>query len=199
MGAVSISRRRFVTAGAMGTIGALLAPETVFADDGQPELLRWDLINIKNGVILSGGTDFGRDAKTGDTVSVTGSGEAQPNERRATGGGTFVHRRANGTVAAQGVFFVTGFISFVKPGGSLVGISITDGIGRLDQTGGGKLSLNIRGILDGGGTVDAVLGVDCTLPGGASGITEGITLTVPAFDLHFAHHGGSTLFHVLAD
>jgi len=194
---VLISRRRFVAAGAMGTVGALLAPEAVFAEEGQPELLRWDLVNIRNGVVLPGGTDVGRDAKTGDIVSVTGSGEAQPDERRATGGGTFVHRRANGSLVAQGVFFVTGFNSFAKPGGSLVGTPLTDGIGRLNQTSGGMLSLNIRGVVDGGGTVDAVLGVDCTLPGGATGITEGITLAVPTFGLNFVQHGGSTLFHVL--
>lgn len=194
-----ISRRRFVTAGAIGTLGALVAPQTVFADDGQPELLRWDLVHFKSGVILSGGTDVGRDAKTGDMVSVTGSGDAQPGEGRGTGGGTFVHRRADGSLVAQGVYFVTGFNSFVHPGGSLVGIPLTDGIDRLNRTTGGKLSLKIRGLVDGGGTVDAVLGVECSLPGGASGLTEGITLSVPALDLHFVQNGGATLFHVLAD
>lgn len=194
-----VSRRRFVTAGAIGAVGAIVAPQTVFADDGQPELLRWDLATFKSHVILSGGTDVGIDAKTGDVVSVTGSGEVKPDDRKATGGGTFVHRHANGSLVAQGVYFVTGFNSFAHPGGSLVGLGLTDGIDRLNRTTGGKLSLNIRGVADGGGTIDAVLGVECSLPGGAPGLTEGITLTVPAFDLHFVQNGGATLFHVLED
>jgi hypothetical protein len=45
--------------------------------------------------------------------------------------------------------------------------------------------------------VDAVLGVDCHLPGGALGITEGITLSVPG--LNFVQKSGTTLFHVLED
>ena len=196
-----ISRRTFVTAGAMGTLGALVAPQTVFADDGQPELLRWDLVQFKDGVILSGGTDIGKAANQ-DMVSVTGSGEVQPGEGRATGGGTFVHRKANGSLVAQGAYFVTGLKSFSHPGGTLFGVpgfTLTDGIGTLRQTTGGKLSLKIRAVVEGGPMVDAVLGVECSLPGGAAGLTEGITLLVPAFNLHFVQNGGATLFHVLED
>jgi hypothetical protein len=203
MGAVKISRRRFVTAGAVGTVGALLAPEAVFAKENQAELIRWDLVSIRDGVIVPGGTDVGK-ASNGDTVSVTGSGAAQPDEGAATGGGTFVHRTALGALVAQGVYYVTGFNSFVEPGGSLVGVPLKDGVGRLNQTTGGKLSVNIHGIVDAppalkGAMVDAVLGVDCHLPGGAADIKEGITLSVPALNINFVHDGGTTLFHVLED
>jgi hypothetical protein len=202
MSRIRISRRRFVTAGALGTLGALLAPEAVLADDGQPELLRWDLVSITDGVVLPGGTDVGKDANTGDTVSLTGSGDAQPAEARATGGGTFVHRHADGSLDAEGIFFVTGFNSFVNNGGSLVGVPVKDGIGTLRQTTGGFLSVNIRAIVDAppaikGAMVDAVLGVHCNLPGGAATITEGITLSVPEFHLNFVQDGGATLFHIL--
>jgi hypothetical protein len=185
----------------MGTLGALLAPEAVLADEGRPELLRWDLVSVTDGVIVPGGTDVGK-AANGDTVSLTGSGQAQPGEGTATGGGTFVHRTALGALFAQGVYYVTGFNSFVQPGGTLVGVPLKDGVGRLNQTTGGKLSVNIHGIIDAppalkGGMVDAVLGVDCHLPGGAAGITEGITLSVPG--LNFVQESGTTLFHVLED
>lgn len=196
-----ISRRRFVAAGAMGTLGALLAPEAVFADEGQPELLRWDLVSVKDGVVLPGGTDTARDAATGDTVSLTGSGDAKPGEGTATGGGTFLHRTALGALVAQGVYFVTGFNSFVKPGGSLVTAGVKDGIGTLNQTSGGVLSVKIHGIVDAppsraGGMVDGVLEVHCGLPGGAA-ITEGVRLSVLTFK--FIQQTGATLFHVLED
>src|SRR6266851_3263686 len=80
-----------VTAPVLGTAG------TAFADDEHPneraDIVRWDLIDISSGgVILSGGTDIGKDAASGDTVSLTGSGQAQPRDEEATGGGTFVHK-----------------------------------------------------------------------------------------------------------
>src|SRR5260370_33920444 len=100
MGEPRISRRRLVGAGAVGAIGVLLAPEAVLAegDDRQEvELLRWELVQIVQGTVLAGGTDVGRDAATGDTVSLTGSGEARPEKGKATGGGTFVHLHKDGT------------------------------------------------------------------------------------------------------
>lgn len=59
--------------------------------------------------------------------------------------------------------------------------------------------MNIHAIIDAppakkGGTVDAVLGVHCELPGGAT-ILEGITLSVPG--LKFVQDVGGRLFHVL--
>lgn len=89
-------------------------------------------------VVLSGGTDVGK-APNGDEVSLTGSREAQPGEHKATGGGTFVHKTASGALVASGVYFVTGFNSFAKPGGTLAGLGLTDGIDTLKHTSGGEL------------------------------------------------------------
>ncbi len=202
MGELKISRRRFVAAGAMGTLGALLAPETVFADENQPQLIRWDLVSIADGVILPGGTDLGI-AGNGDTVKVTGSGDAKPAEETATGGGTFEHRNKHGVLVASGVYFVTKFNSFTKPGGTLVGAGLTDGIGTLDHTTGGELSMTVHGILDAppaliGTTADAVLGIHCNLTGDPT-IKEGITLSVPALNITFLQDTGATLFHVLEE
>ncbi len=199
MGEVRISRRRLVGAGAVGTVGVLLAPVGVFADSEDPDdvdLLRWDLIQIVQGVILAGGTDVGRDAATGDMVSLTGSGDARPGKHRATGGGTFVHKHANGSEVAHGVYVVTGFKSFVNGGGSLVGSGLTDGIDELNKTTGGLLSLSVRLMPASGGSADGVLEVHCELPGGRPD-TEGIRLSVLTFK--FAQASGFTLFHVLQD
>lgn len=198
MGELRISRRRLLGAGAVGTLGVLLAPETVLAQGDQPEveLLRWDLVQIVQGVVLAGGTDVARDAATGDLGSLTGSGQAKPGEHGATGGGTFVHRHANGTEVAHGVYYVTGFKSFESGGGSLVGTGLIDGIGRLNQTTGGVLSLDVHLVAASGQKADGVLEVHCTLPGGRPG-TEGITLSVGPFK--FVQDRGVTLFHALAD
>ena len=175
------------------------ARQGVFADaenTDEVDLLRWDLIQIVQGVILAGGTDVGRDAATGDMVSLTGSGDARPGKHRATGGGTFVHKHANGSEVAHGVYVVTGFKSFVNGGGSLVGTGRTDGIDELNNTTGGLLSLSVRLMPASGGSADGVLEVHCDLPGGRPD-TEGIRLSVLTFK--FAQASGFTLFHVLQD
>ncbi len=190
-----LSRRKFLGVGAAGTLGVLVAPQSVLANDGDVELLRWDLVDITQGVVLSGGQDMARDAASGDVVTLTGSGQAAPEKRAATGGGTFVHKHANGTEVAHGVYHVTGFNSFKAAGGSLVGTGLIDGIGTLKQTMGGVLLLQVALMPSGGGSLAGVLGVDCNLPGVKFQIEEGVTLAVGPFE--FEQAGGATLFHVL--
>ncbi len=190
-----LSRRKFLGAGAAGTLGLLLAPETVFAGDEEIELLRWDLVTIIQNVVLSGGQDMAHDAASGDTVTLTGSGQALPKKGTATGGGTFVHKHAGGSEVAHGVYHVTGFKSFRAAGGSLVGTGRIDGIGTLKQTTGGILSLGVTLLPSGGGSHEAVLAVNCHLPGSEFPVTEGVSLSVGSFA--FKQAGGGTLFHVL--
>ncbi len=199
MGELRISRRRILGAGAAGTLGVLLAPQAALAKgkSEEVELLRWDLVQIVQGVVLAGGTDVARDAASKDTISLTGSGQAEPEEHEAAGGGTFVHKHENGSEVAHGVYFVTGFNSFRNGGGTLVGAGATDGIGEIDETSSGILSLNVRLRPSGGGSLDAVLTVNCDLPGATFAIEEGVTLTVGT--LHFVQKEGATLFHVLED
>jgi hypothetical protein len=158
-----------VGAGAIGTLGVLLAPEAVFAGGDhreEVELLRWDLIQIVEGVVLAGGTDVARDAATGDKISLTGSGDVRPEKHKATGGCTFVHHHANGSEVGHGVCVVTGFKSFANGGGSLVGTGLTDGIDELSKTTGGLLLLKVHLQGTSGAAADGVLEVHCDLPGG---------------------------------
>jgi len=170
------------------TSSALAQPRALGHD------VRWDLVQITQGVVLPGGTDVGRDPTTGDTIRLTGSGDAEPAERNAAGGGTFVHRRANGTEVAHGVFVVTGFLSWDPAGGSLEGTGLTDGVGHIEEESAGILTLIVRLLPSGGGHADAVFGVNCNLPGATESITEGITLAVG--NLRFVQNGGGTLFHI---
>ncbi len=180
-----ISRRRLVGAGAVGALGVLLAPGTVLADG-------------ENGEEVDLGTDVAKDAASGDTISLTGSGEVRPKSHKATGGGTSVHKHADGSEVAHGVFVVTAFNSFANGGGSLVGTGLTDGIDVLSRTTGGVLKLSVHLRSSTGMQADGVLEVDCHLPGGRD-VPEGVRLSVPTFNLNFVQDSGFTLFHVLDD
>jgi hypothetical protein len=196
-----VSRRKILTAGAVGALGALLDPAAVLAKESEEvELLRWDLVRIVQGTVLDGGSVMGKDdGPTGDTVTLTGSGEARPERRTAAGGGTFVHKHANGSEVAHGVYVVTGFNSFIDGHGTLPA-SLTDGIGHAKQADSGKLSLKVKAHAAGiAASIDATLTVECGLPGDTSGAVEGIKLDVPALNLHFHQvpEGGVTVFHIL--
>ena len=81
--------------------------------------LRWDFIdvNLSAKQITPGGADTSKDDATGDTLTLTGSGQFTPSRRVASGGGTFVHKHADGTVFAQGFYYVTKFGSYRIGGG----------------------------------------------------------------------------------
>jgi hypothetical protein len=190
-----LSRRKFLGVGAAGTLGVLMTPQAVFADDEEVELLRWDFVTIIQNVLLSAGQDMARDPASGDVVTLTGSGQAAPKMETATGGGTFLHRHADGSEVAHGVYHVTGFQSFVAAGGTLLGTGRIDGIGTLKETTGGVLILQVALMPAGGGSLAGVLGVNCHLPGSEMPIEEGMTLSVGPFA--FKQAGGATLFHVL--
>ncbi len=192
-----LSRRQLLkAAGALGVAAVALDPTKVFADDEEVELLRWDLIAITQGVVLSGGQDKAKDAASGDEVTLTGSGQVEPKKERATGGGTFVVKHANGTEKVHGVYTVTGFESFKAAGGTLAGAGPIDGIGTLKQTMGGKLLMKVNLMASSGPSHPGVLGVDCALPGVEFPITEGVTLTTGPLKFTTPTKG-STLFHVL--
>ena len=194
MGDLRLSRRRMLGAGAAGALGVLMAPQAVLARD-EVGNLRWDLVAVGGGAVVPTGADVATDASSGDTVTLTGSGFARPDEGKAGGGGTFVHRQADGSEVAHGVFVVTGFNSFKNGGGSLAGTGLTDTIGKLKQTTGGALSLNIRVA---GAPVTAVFEIHCSLPGSQPD-KEGVRLVVEQFGLDFTQTSGATLFHVLED
>jgi len=167
-------------------------------DRARGHIVRWDIVQITNGVVVPGGTAVSRDAATGDSVSLTGSGQAKPAERQASGGGTFVHRHADGTLFAQGVYYVTGFASWESLGGSLASTGLIDGVGPANDQSAGEMALRVHLVPNGGGSgFDGVLTIHCNLPGAIREIEEGFSLDVGSF--HFAPVAGQgfTLFHIL--
>lgn len=198
-----ISRRQIlIGAGALTALSPLLGPVVARADD-QGGLVRWDLIAIASAAgtteVVVGGTDVGRDSATGDTVSLTGSGQANIDEARATGGGTFVGKTSDGTTVVSGVYVVTAFKGFQNFGGSLAPTGLVDGIGQIGATTSGILSVGIHAVATDGRTADGVLEVHCNLPGASPTTEEGVVLTIGPF--HFTQdpsNHGFTLFHVIA-
>src|SRR5207248_8659955 len=97
--------------------------------------------------------------------------------------------------------------SFVNRGGSLPS-NMVDEIGKIKQTLGGILSLNIvivspKRAIDGPGvdTAAGVLEIHCSTSVGLAGEPEGIrfTLGAPPFEFLFQQSTGTTLFHALDD
>jgi hypothetical protein len=175
--------------------------------------VRWDLVLIANGVAVAGGTDVSTDAGTKDTIALTGSGQAEPREDEASGGGTFVHKHPDGSVVAKGAYVVTGFVSWERLfGGNFAKTGLIDGIGNgpgssedEDEPSSGILTVSVRFIPDGtppSAGVDGVLSVHCTLPDTVGGDFEGVTVSVAGLSFTPAANAdpnahGVTLFHRL--
>lgn len=192
-----LSRRQVLKgAGAIGVLGAIGVPTTVFAGDEEVELLRWDIVHFPQNVGLPGKATA-KDAATGDVVTLTGTGQIEPKKRTATGGGTFVHTHHDGSPPVNGVYVVTGFLSFTPAGGTLAGLGLTDGIGTLAQTVGGLIVVSVNVMPVGHSPLSGVLHVDCDVPGVEFPIKEGVSLSVGTFDFVKETDGGFTDFHVL--
>ena len=176
----------------------LALPAAATGGNALGHTIRFDVIQFAQDTILTGGTALSRDAATGDTVLLTASGQAKPGQADAAGGGTFVHRHSTGAVVARGVWIANSIASWTSAGGSIAGVGLTDGIGHIDATLSGVLLLNVTLMPDTGGSLPAVLGIHCNLPGSTDPtIEEGLSVDVAS--LHFVpvEEEGFTLFHDL--
>lgn len=167
--------------------------------------LRWDIVDVRLAAkqVIPTGSATSKDAATGDTITITGSGHFTPSNRRAAGGGTFAHKKADGSVVAQGFYRVTKFRSFRAGGGKappLTGNIATGQGSPLD----GTLRFNVQVVPEVDGKPQAaqagVLSVYCFFPKNKIGLThedEGFTLNVGSFQFRQVHDGGFTVFHRL--
>lgn len=125
----------------------------------------------------------------GDTVEVAGEGTFTTQHKSVTGGGTFVHRLANGTVVGRGNWRATRLLSFHSYGsGAAQGLP--------PETTGGRALLRIRLDPDGPeGERRAILTITCAIgdkiPAGAE---EGVRLKVPGVGNFNREVSGLTLF-----
>jgi hypothetical protein len=180
---------------------AVMAPEVAQGGGGlgHPKV-SWDFIQFggtgSTMTALPGGTNIGRDATTGDTVELTGSGIVVPFTGDVTGGGTFVHKLAGGSVFARGFYVLTEFVSWERRSGTFP--LPNDGVGHLADASAGVLVVNVRVFPDGGSPLNGVLTIFCHFPTTPGPNDEGFTLDVATF--HFTQltppASGFTLFHV---
>jgi TAT (twin-arginine translocation) pathway signal sequence len=204
-----LSRRQVLKgAGAVGVLGALGIPTTVFADSGDGGAagdgrIRWDLISLVFPDINAGGTDIASattdythpvSAYTtpGSTLTLTGSGTFRPGQSgQVTGGGTWSTNNP-AVPGGPGTYRVTELVSWIEAPGTLAGNPVLhDHIGNLVDTRAGLAVLRIKY----SDRLDGILFLSCNLNSPAS-VDEGINAS-RGFVNFYAPTKGSTLFHVL--
>jgi hypothetical protein len=167
-------------------------------------------VNLSAKQITPGGADTSNDDATGDTLTLTGSGQFTPSRRVASGGGTFVHKHADGTVFAQGFYYVTKFRIY-RVGGGEAPKGFADRVAGNGQGTplDGILSLTVRAVplVDGKPQTPntATLTINCSFEHNHLGLKdsdEGFRLTIGTFkfkptQLTPATVIGATVFHRL--
>jgi hypothetical protein len=175
---------------------------------GTARSLRWDLVHLNLNAMplqaVPGGTVTSKDEATGDTVSLTGSGQFTPSRRIASGGGTIVHKKADGTLVGEGYYYVTKFVSFRTGGGEPP--KIVDRVtGRAQGSPlDGILRLRVKTVpvVDGKPQAahNGTLTIYCHFEHNKIGVKEsdeGFTLSVDNFRFKQTPMGGFTVFHRL--
>jgi hypothetical protein len=199
-----LSRRQALkAAGAVGVLGALGIPTTVFADSGDrghDGELRWDLVSLIPPDIRAGGDDTAS-AEGESTLTLTGHGTFRPgHSRQVTGGGTWTTNNPD-VPGGPGTYRVTELVSWVQAPGTLLGSGLIDHIGTLADTRAGLAVLRIK-YSDG---FEGILFVSCHLTGTPPSVDEGINASRgfvnffhPAMP-NFTKHSNRTLFHALGE
>jgi hypothetical protein len=129
------------------------------------------------------------EASNGDRIRLAGTGPLGLHPKSASGGGTFTHTKADGTVVS-GTWSVTELLSFQSYGPSPLFPTTFNGVG-------GKAELRVQ-LTPTGTTIvlEGIMDVECALPGSAfpGGTVEGVNLVVPGVANFNEPVSGSTLF-----
>ena len=180
-----------ITKGILLLLSALLLtgflPATVFADSAHKTYQY--LLGVDP--LCSLAPDACPDVSTapnGDMVAVAGMGTFDIRSMTATGGGTFVHKMADGTIRASGTWEATKLLAFHSFGsGSAQGLpsNFEGGLALIQVT----LKVHDTPVFN------AVLKVGCALGNPPGGWHEGIELTVLGAGINFNEKvSGFTLF-----
>ena len=128
------------------------------------------------------------EASNGDRIRLSGAGPLGIHPKSASGGGTFTHTNAQGTVIGSGAWSVTELLSFQSYGASPL---------RPPTFNGGKAQLRVQLTPTGTAVVlEGIMDIECRLPGldVPGGIIEGVRLVVPGVANFNTPISGSTLF-----
>lgn len=164
-----LSRRQVLKgASAIGVLGALGIPTTVFADGKR---VRWDILSVDfgTGTVSAGGMASAR-ANDNSKITLTGSGTFGVGEDGGvTGGGTWTTFDPSGTQTASGNYAAKRLFSWVPAPGTPP--LPNDNIGIRANESAGLAVLGIRYSDGSRGT----LTVSCHLVGTSDAVFEGIT------------------------
>jgi len=129
-------------------------------------------------------------AENGDTVTIKGSGTFDVVAKSATGGGTFVHKRPDGSVFATGTWSATGLLAFQSYGDATPQ-------GLPASFFGGRVALTITGTPAGTTlALPGILEIECLLGNPPGGAEEGVRLLVKGV-IHFnksVHESGENVY-----
>jgi hypothetical protein len=189
-----LSRRQVLKgAGAVGVLGALGIPTSVFADGNR---VRWDIMHIDFPTLtISAGGVLSPQAEDLSTITLTGSGTFGVGEDDGvTGGGTWKTFAMSGTPTGNGTYEVTRLVSFDRAPGTLPP-AFTDTIGNRLAESAGLAFLRIH-YSDGSG---GVLTVSCEL--GEENVFEGVTASKGFVDYwrRVPPATERTIFHILSE
>ncbi len=123
-------------------------------------------------------------AENGDTLALTGTGSFNVSSKSVSGGGTFTHKNASGTVLASGTWTATRLSSFHGYG--------CGGNGFPDNFCGGRAEMLIHLSLG----PDATLHIDCLIGSPPKGAFEGVTVAVHGVRNFNKPTSGATLFTI---
>src|SRR5215469_4511889 len=125
-------------------------------------------------------------APNGDTITIAGQGTLSIRPKSVTGGGTYIHKNASGTVLDQGTWTAQQLLSFVSYG-TMPGVPPTFE--------GGKALVRIHlSPSTGGSGFDGVLRITCLIGSPPAGAHEGIRLNVQGGSNFNKEVSGNTLF-----
>lgn len=133
-------------------------------------------------------------ARNGDEITITGTGTFSFFSRQVTGGGTIVHRDADGNLIGQGTWKAIELFGY-----HAYGSATTQGLPAEFE--GGRATFLVHLFPEGapaGAFLPGFLSVDCTLGDRIpSQAFEGISLRVPGHATFSEPVSGATLFHRL--
>ena len=125
-------------------------------------------------------------APNGDTISLAGSGTLSIHPKSVTGGGTYIHKDASGTVLDRGTWTAQQLLSFVSYGTAPPFPPNFEG---------GKALVSIHlSPSTGGAGFDGVLRITCVIGSPPAGAHEGIRLDIQGGINFNKEVSGNTLF-----
>jgi TAT (twin-arginine translocation) pathway signal sequence len=199
---IRLSRRQLLKgAGAVGVLGALGIPTTVFADGTRVQwnIMKIDFTTVPPTVRAGGMLSPQAISFVTSTITFTGSGTFHPGgEGGVTGGGTWKTSDSTGTQTGIGTYKVTGFVSWAPAPGKLPA-TWNDTLGNHADQSAGVAVLRIRYSDQSQG----VLTISCNLDDPSTeAVFEGVTATknfVDYWSREANADGRATLFHVLSE